>query len=75
MTTAFRTHSVEVMRIDLAILALCLGLLVAPTAGAQEAPPAETSAEEHSRRGVEYYKEGKLPEAVREMLVLMAEGP
>ncbi|MDP6942526.1 MAG: tetratricopeptide repeat protein [Myxococcota bacterium] len=56
------------MRIDLSILALCLGLLVVPNAAAQGAPSTEASAEEHSRRGVEFYDAGKLPEAVREML-------
>ena len=51
-------------------LALSAALLsTAPTVQAQTpAPDTATSAEEHSRRGVEFYAEGKLPEAVREML-------
>ena len=59
------------MRYLSAIAALTIALLHAQATLAQEpaaTPETETSAEEHSRRGVEFYAEGKLPEAVREML-------
>ena len=71
MTIGPGTHSVEVMRYLSAIATLTIALLHAQATLAQEpaaTPETEASAEEHSRRGVEFYAEGKLPEAVREML-------
>jgi len=51
------------------IAALGLCLLVAPQLhAAPTQAETDSSAEEHSRRGVQLYAEGKLPEAVREML-------
>ncbi len=49
---------------------LAIGLLSSVTTVTLAQAPVEeaNSAEEHSRRGVEFYAAGKLPEAVREML-------
>ena len=59
------------MRLDL-LAAIGLTLALASAVAAQEsaAPPTapDQRAETHSRRGVELYAQGKLPEAVREML-------
>jgi len=52
----------------LSAIALCFALALPASAQEPPAGPAETSAEEHSRRGVAFYADGKLPEAVREML-------
>lgn len=51
----------------LPFLALSILLGAPTTASADEGQPT-TRAEEHSKRGVELYAEGKLPEAVSEML-------
>ena len=70
MTPEQGGHSVDLMRSHPIVLSLLIALLAPLSVARAEAPlpPAETSAEEHSRRGVQFYAEGKLPEAVREML-------
>lgn len=52
----------------IAAIALCLALAPQTSAQVDSAEPTEDSAEAHSRRGVELYAAGKLPEAVSEML-------
>jgi tetratricopeptide (TPR) repeat protein len=52
----------------IAAIAFCLALAPQTSAQADSPESTESGAEEHSRRGVKFYADGKLPEAVREML-------